>query len=56
VLTRAREAAGRPGNDDKAAAVAEVVLELEEERRRAGMGAARIGHGPRPFVGAEAPG
>jgi hypothetical protein len=28
-----------------------VVLELREERRRAGMGAARIGRGPRPFIG-----
>jgi hypothetical protein len=28
----------------------EVALELREERRRAGTGAARIGRGPRPFI------
>jgi hypothetical protein len=30
----------------------EVVLELGEGRRRAGMGAAKIGRGPQPFTGA----
>jgi hypothetical protein len=30
----------------------EVALELGEERRRAGTGAARIGRGPWPFIGA----
>jgi hypothetical protein len=31
----------------------EVVLELEEERRRVGMGVVKVGQGPQPFIGAE---
>jgi hypothetical protein len=30
----------------------EVALELREERRKAGMGATKIGRGPQPFIGA----
>jgi hypothetical protein len=31
----------------------EVVLELEEERRRVGIGVVKVGQGPQPFIGAE---
>jgi hypothetical protein len=50
-LNRAQDLVRRPSNDGKAAAV-EVALEFGEESRRAGMGAAKIGRGPQPFMGA----
>jgi hypothetical protein len=46
MLTQAREAVRRPGDDSKAAAVVEVALELGEERRRVGTSTVRIGRGP----------
>jgi hypothetical protein len=51
MLTRSREAVRRPGDDGKAVTV-EVALKLGVERRRAGMGAPKIGRGSQPFIGA----